>query len=260
VGQRLRAYQQPQEAEVRLESNGGAEVVRVRVQVPVRPFPEGILAEARSPRQLAEKARDAPKEAAGLIESGAVARWYEANGWEYPVAGPTASGMAAVQQLFEALGLVKTPLVELSEIAIRLSGGPGAMVEYVLAAVTQENRAAVAHRTSDQPWLRVGPTVFRGRTACLPLTVAVPTRPGETLRANVSVTANGNQRFVVPVTLVVGGAPPAAPVVPAAVPPRGQALASPVAPVASGSPVPPWRQPLPAGRSGKPCCPPPLWP
>src|SRR5262249_35351678 len=35
----------------------------------------------------------------------------------------------------------------------------------------------------------------------------VPNRPGETLKARVTVDANGNQRFVVPVTLTVQGAP-----------------------------------------------------
>jgi hypothetical protein len=220
VGRQLRAYPKPQEGEVRLESNGGPVTVTVRVQVPVRPFPEGVLAGARSPRELAHKAHDAPREAAALIASGAVARWYEANGWTYPVPGPAASGLAAVQQLFEALGLVKPPPVELSEDAVRLTSGPGEKVEYVLAAVTQEDRAAVAHATSDQPWLHVGPTTFRGRSAFLPLTVpVVPDRPGETLRANVSVTANGSQRFVVPVTLVVGGRRPAPPPAPAPVPP-----------------------------------------
>jgi hypothetical protein len=256
VGRRLGAFHKPQEAEVRLESNGGNVVVTVRVQVPVQPFPEGVLAGARSPRQLAEKARDAPRGAAALIESGAVTRWYEANGWKYPVPGPTATGPAAVQQLFEALGLVKTPTVELSENAIQLRGDPGATVEYALAAVAQENRAAVAHGTSDQPWLRVGPTVFRGRMACMPLTVSVPTRPGETLRANVSVTANGNQRFVVPVTLVVGGPRPAAatpvvvPIAPAArpaLPPTAGAPPPPPPEVRVRGGTPGWQAVLPAG-------------
>ena len=208
-GGRLHAYRDPQQGEVRLESNGGTVTVTVRVRVAVRPFPEGVLAGALSPRELASKARDVPKEAAALVESGAVARWYAANGWTYPVAGPTATGTAAVQQLFEALGLVKPPRVELGEESVELRGSPGQKFEYVLAVVTQENRAVVAHGSSDQPWLRVGPTVFRGRSAFLPLNVAaVPDRPGETLRAQVSVTANGNQRFVVPVTLSVAGPSP----------------------------------------------------
>ena len=217
LGRSVRAYNKQQEAVILLESNGGSVAVIVRLSSPVKPFPEGILAGAQSPRELASKAHHAPKEAAALIENGAVARWYQANGWEYPVPGPAAGGLAAVQQFFEALGLVKTPRVELSEDAIHLQGRPGEKVEYTLAAITQENRAAVAHAKSDQPWLQVGPTVFRGRSAFLPLTLAaVAGRPGEILRATLSVTANGNQRFQVPVALEVSG--PVRAVAPAAAP------------------------------------------
>jgi hypothetical protein len=240
VGRRLRAFRDPQQGEVRLETNGGTVTVVVRVQVPVQPFPEGVLAGALSPRELASKARAAPKEVAVLIERGVVARWYETNGWTYPVTGPTATGQAAVQQLFEALGLVRPPRVELGEKAIRLRGNPGQKIEHVLPVVSPENRAVVAHGSSDQPWLHVGPTVYRDRSAFLPLTVAtVPPRPGETLQANVTVTANGGQRFVVPVTLVVGG-PVAAVARPIAVPiarPSAVPPAVPFAPPPRPSPV-----------------------
>jgi hypothetical protein len=220
AGDRLRAGPRPLEGKLLVESNGGPASVIVRAEVPVRPFPEGVLAGARSPRQVAEKARAHPRQAAPLFEQGAVARWYQDNGWTYPVQAPAASGLAAVQQFFEALGLVKAPRMELSEEAILLHGRPGEKIEHVLAVLTQENRAAVAHGVSDQPWLRIGPPRFRGRVVSLPLTVpAVPGRPGDTLRATVSITANGNQRFTVPVTLVAGGgtatpmpAPAAAPV------------------------------------------------
>jgi hypothetical protein len=216
LGRRLRARDKPQETAIRLESSGGNMTVAIRVEVPVQPFPEGVLAGALSPRQIAKKAHEAPKEAAALIESGAVARWYEVNGWTYPVRGPTAAGMAAVQQLFEALGLVKAPTVELSEDAIRLRGRPGEQVDYTLSVITQENRAAIAHGSSDQPWLQVGKPIFRGRSVFLPLTVpAVPGQPGETLQAILSVSANGTQRFRVPVTLAIAEsdrpAPAAAP-------------------------------------------------
>jgi hypothetical protein len=207
LGSLLRAQRKPQEAEIVLESNGGTVTAVVRVDVPARPFPDGILAGALTPRQIVEKAHGAPREAAALIESGAVARWYAANGWSYPVPGLAAVGLAAVQQLFEALGVVKTPRVELSEEAVRLRGRPGEAIEHVLAVITQENRAAVAFGASDQPWLQVGRTVFRGRSAMVPLTVpAVPSRPGEMLTAQVTVVANGGQRFVVPVTLAVAAA------------------------------------------------------
>ena len=207
-GNRLRAFTEPRETEIVLESNGGAVTVMVRVTVPVRPFPEGVLSGAISPRQMAVKVKEAPKEAAVLIESGAVSRWYQVNGWTYPVLGPTATGIAAVQQLFEALGIVKPPRVELSEDAIYLQGRPGEKLEYSLAVITHENRAAIAHGISDQAWLDVGCTIFRGRSAFLPLTVAaVPADSSASLQAMVEVIANGGQRFTVPVTLVISGAP-----------------------------------------------------
>ena len=46
----------------------------VRAEVPVQPFPEGVLKDARNPRQLAEKAKHSHREAAELFERGAVAR------------------------------------------------------------------------------------------------------------------------------------------------------------------------------------------
>ncbi len=249
VGRHLRAYAKPQDAKVVLESSGGTTTVIVRVRVPVQPFPEGVLAGALSPRQLAEKALPAQAEAAGLVQNGAVARWYEANGWTYPVVGPTATGVAALQQLFEALGLSHPPRVELSEDAVQLSGRPGDKVEHVLVAVSQENRAAVAHAVSDQPWLGVEPTIFRGRSAFLPLTVAsVPGRPGDTLRAELTVTANGGQRWVVPVTLTVGSSSRAV-VTPQAAPALVPLAAPAVPPPSKSVPVP---QPRPRRRAGRP--------
>ena len=171
VGKNLRAYEKPLKAEIVLESNGGNVTVAVEVSVPVRPFPEGVLSGATTPRQLAAKAKAQVREAAVLIENGAVARWYESNGWTYPVQGPTATGQAAVQHLFETLGLVKPPKVELSEASVSLRGKPGQRLEYVLTVVTHEKRAAVAYGVSDQPWLTVGRPQFRGQTATIPLTV-----------------------------------------------------------------------------------------
>jgi hypothetical protein len=165
---------------------------------------------------MAEKMRKAPQQSVGLLESGAVARWYKDNGWIYPVTGPSATGLAAVQQLFEALGLARAPRVFLSEDMIRLTGAPGSRVEYVVAALTNEDRAVAAFGTSDQPWLEVGQPIFRGRTSSLPLTVAnVPGRVGDTHQAKVSVTANGGQRLEATVLLTVAGKPVASPRTPA---------------------------------------------
>ena len=103
-GKRLRASSKQLEGHLAVESNGGVLVVTVRAEVPVKPYPEGVLQGAVTPRQVAEKAKAAPKGAAGHFEKGKVAQWYQDNGWIYPVQGPAASGLGAVQQFFEASG------------------------------------------------------------------------------------------------------------------------------------------------------------
>jgi hypothetical protein len=105
LGERMRASPRPLVGKLLIQSSGGNGLVTVRAEVPVEPFAGGVLAGADSPRQLAEKARVAPKEAAVLFESGLVRKWYEENGWDYPIQGAQASGLGAVQQFFEALGL-----------------------------------------------------------------------------------------------------------------------------------------------------------
>jgi hypothetical protein len=205
-GRELRAGVKPLEARLTVASSGGNVTVRVRAEVPPVPFPDGVLAGALSPRQVAEKAKAAPRQAARLFENGAVVRWYRDNGWAYPVQGPPASGLAAVQQFFEALGLTVPPKVDLADTAVRLRGQPGEPLHHVLRVVAREKRPVYASALSDEPWLSVRGVDLDGRTARVHLVVpAVPPLPGQTLRANLTVTANGRQRFVVPVTLEVSG-------------------------------------------------------
>src|SRR5262249_55413032 len=125
----------------------------------------------------------------------------------------------AVQQFFEALGLARPPKVEISDKEISFHGRTGETLQHRLVVQTAEKRPVYAHATSDQPWLVVGPTQFGGASATVPRSIGpVPYRPGEVLSARLTVTANGNQRFVVPVRLsVVAGlaaTPPPLPVVP----------------------------------------------
>jgi hypothetical protein len=203
-GQHLRAGIKTLEGRLLVDSNGGTAEVVIRADVPVTPFPEGVLAGAVSPRQVAEKAKAAPKEAAALFESGAVAQWFQRNGWTYPVQGPAGRGLGAVQQFFEALGLSAPPKVAVNPQIIRLSGAVGASVQQALEVRAEERRPVYAHAVADQPWLEVGGAEYRGRVAVLRVKVnEVPDRPGETLQGKVTVRANGNQRFDVAVSLTV---------------------------------------------------------
>jgi hypothetical protein len=210
-GQSLRAWQKPLEAVLEVQSSGGTAKVVVRAEVPVRPFPTGPLAGACSPRELADKVRASPHAAAVFLENGAVAQWYQDNGWTYPIQAPTSRGVGAVQQFFEALGLSRAPRVEVSPSVVHLRGPAGSCLRQALQLQALEKRPVWAHGVSNQPWLTVGIAQLDGVNAVLPLLVAaVPDQPGATLDACIKVTTNGNQRLVVPVTLTIEAANPLA--------------------------------------------------
>lgn len=253
-GKSLRASSKPLEGKLVIETNGGTMTVMVRAEVPVKPFPEGALAGARSPRQLAEKAKVHSKDAAAAFEKGTVAQWYKDNGWIYPVQGPVASGMSAIQQFFEALGLSRPPRVDISDRTLNLKGAAGGRVEHTLEVRTSEKRAVYAYAKSSQAWLQPGPPRFNGRVVTLPIAVpSVPGKPGETLQAKLWVTANGNQKFTVPVVLAVGegvrpqaAAPVAAIAASAAAPPVRAAAPAPVVVSAASATAPPVRAAAPS--------------
>jgi hypothetical protein len=203
-----RAGPKPIEGRLTAESNAGTVTVLVRATKPIKPFPDGVLKGAKTPRQIAEKARDNQKDVAPLFESGAVAQWYASNGWTYPVKIPAASGLAAIQQFFEALGFVKPPKVDISRQELSLSGSPGDKLPLSIEVSSQEKKPVFAHVTSNVPWLEVSRPKFNGRIVTVNMSVpTVPNRPGERLEGELTVISNGNQRFTVPVRLDVAGSP-----------------------------------------------------
>jgi len=205
-GQHLRAGNKPLVGHLVVESNGGTATITIRADVPIKPYPDGVLAGALTPRNIAEKAKAQPKESAALFEKGAVARWFKDNGWIYPVQGPSASGLGAVQQFFEALGLATAPKLEISQRALSFRGDAGQSLQATLEVRTPEKRPVFAYASADESWLDVSKTTLSGRVATINVRIpSVPNRPGQTLKAVIRVTGNGNQRFKVPVTLAVEG-------------------------------------------------------
>src|SRR5206468_2790999 len=73
---------------------------------------------------------------------------------------------------------------------------------------TEESRFVHAEAHSSESWLKVLPARSQGKSATIPLRIEVPDRPGETLHATVTFHGNGQQRFVVSVTLTVAGITP----------------------------------------------------
>jgi hypothetical protein len=202
LGKALRTHPRPQEGRIFVSAGGTGSTVSVRIEVPMLPFPDGVLAGALTPRQVAEKSRAFPREAGRLFESGAVAQWYQANGWRYPVEGKAALGMAAVQQFFEALGLTKPPRVVLGQNSVELAGAPGGNVDTFVFVESVESRPIYAHAVSETPWLVIGKSRNQGNSVRVHLRVpTVPPLPGQQLQGRAIITCNGNQRFTVQLTL-----------------------------------------------------------
>ena len=205
-GQKIRAGAKPFAGRLIVDSNAGRQAVKIQMDVPILPFPAGILEGARTPRELAHKARQNPKEAALLFEKGAVVEWYKSNGWIYPVEGPTSSGLGAVQQYFEALGLAKAPRVEISHTHLQFQGIPGEKIPFTLNVWTQDRKPVFAHGMSDLNWIKFPPPQFQGAEVRLPLEMEIPNRPGDVVTGKIVVIANGNQRFRVPIEVAINNA------------------------------------------------------
>lgn len=205
-GQYLRAGTRPLEGQLVIDSNGGSVTVMVRADVPVTPFAGGLFDGAVTPRQVAEKAKANPKEAAPYFEDGRVAAWFQSNGWTYPVQGPPMPGVGAVQQFFEALGVAKPPMVQVAPPTFHFDGVPGKVFEVNLEVSSPERKVVYGWATSDRYWAEVGKTKLTGRNAVIPITITVPDRKG-TQEAKLTVVGNGQKKWVVPITMaVIGGA------------------------------------------------------
>jgi hypothetical protein len=213
VGHKLRASLKPLVGKIVIDSNGGKAEVTVTVQVPVKPFPEGILQGAQTPRQLAERAFKQPKEAAVYFETGKVKEWYEANGWTYGVQGPPANGLAAVQQFLEACGWTTPPRVECETGEVQLEGPVNGKLEFSVRVKGLDPKPVFAWAVSNQPWLVPGKAHCAGRIATIPVTIPQIPAPsnGDRLQAELTVTSNGRAKFTIPVTVRVSGFVPPPP-------------------------------------------------
>jgi len=182
---RVSAGTKPVEGRLTVSSNGGTVTVLIRAEKPVKPFAKGPLAGAKTPREVASKAKANAKDVSPYFENGDIEQWYTINGWTYPVKVPAASGVAAIQQFFEALGLTKPPKVDIAQQKIALSAAPGERLTASIEVSTEEKKPIFAHVTSSVPWIEVGKAKPSGQTVSVPMSVpSVPNKPGEVLRGN----------------------------------------------------------------------------
>src|SRR5207237_9365322 len=116
----------------------------------------------KAQRDLAVAMKQQPKAAVPVLESGEVRRWFETNGWTYPVAGPEVRGVAAVQQFFEAMGLSKPPTVQVSPPEVRLRCKYPDSARYELTLSTPAKKWVYAPLTSDSQWVKIPSQHVRG--------------------------------------------------------------------------------------------------
>ncbi len=136
-------------------TNGGISEVAVRLDVASIPFAQAPFQGAVTPRQMAERMRANPKLAVPLLENGEIAHWFQLNGWTYPVSGPPARGVAAVQQFFEGMGLSKPPPLLLSEQEVHFFCTQPEVAQARVTLRTPAKKWVYAQADSDKPWLRV---------------------------------------------------------------------------------------------------------
>jgi hypothetical protein len=194
-------------------SNGGIVEVPVRLNVIANPFPLAPYKGAGTPRDLAVRMRANPKPAAALLESGEVGRWFESNAWPYPVNGPTAQGMAAVQQFFESMGLARAPTVSLSENSLHfICTHPESAIGQVTFQAA-ERKWVYGRLTCDVPWVRLSAPAFSGpQKAGLFVEVDSSSLPAGHHEASVQVIGNAGKTLPLRISVeVVRPQPPPPP-------------------------------------------------
>jgi hypothetical protein len=177
-------------------TNGGIAEVPVRIDVAALPFPRAPFQGAGSARALAERMREHPKQAVPLLENGEIARWFAANGWTYPVQGPTAKGVAAVQQFFEGMGLSKPPAVVPVETELRFSCVPPEVATGQVLLRTAAKKWVYATADSNRHWLRVlTPAASGPQQAAVGFEIDSSLMDEGLHEGAIEVTANAGQRL-----------------------------------------------------------------
>lgn len=189
-------------------TNGGIVEVSVSVDLQARPFPHAPFAGVDRPQALAQRMHAQPKAAVPILENGEIAAWFAANGWTYPVQGPSAQGVGAVQQFFEAMGLAKPPPVALSEPTLDVDCYAGEICRGHLLLHTPARKWVYGIIEAEARWLRVlTPNVSGPQQARIDFDFQTGALAPGTYHTRLRVTANGGQVVTTQVRLNVESTP-----------------------------------------------------
>jgi hypothetical protein len=201
---------QPYGARLTVVTNGGIVEVPARLDVAAHGFTKPPFQGVKSARELAERMRGQPKAAVPLLESGEIGRWFEANGWNYPVRGVSAKGVAGVQQFFEAMGLSKPPVVHLSQTEAQHTCTYPETVRGQVVLQTAARKWVYASVESDAAWLKVLTLVVSGpQQAQIAYEIDSRSMPASgAAAATLTVHANGGQKLALKVRVQLYGHKP----------------------------------------------------
>jgi hypothetical protein len=186
-------------------TNGGIAEVPVRLDLASVPFPKAPFQGADSPRAMAERMRANPRAAVPLLENGDVARWFAANSWTYPVQGPRARGVAAVQQFFEGMGLSKPPSLQLSDETLHFVVEAPEVRRGQVVLRTSAKKWVYAQAESDVPWLKLTANSVSGPQQA-PITFEIDSSlmtEGRVHEGTIQLVANAGQKLSVRITVDV---------------------------------------------------------
>jgi hypothetical protein len=197
-------------AKLTVVTNGGVSEVPARIDLIAHPFTRPPFQGVKSQREMAERMRAQPKAAVPLLESGEIGRWFESNGWNYPVRGTPIKGVAGVQQFFENMGLSKPPLVQLGQKEVLHRCEYPETVRGQVALQTSAKKWVYANVESDSPWLRVlTPQVSGPQQAQIGYEIDTRQAPaGQAALGTLTVHANGGQKLTLQVRAHVVGVTP----------------------------------------------------
>ena len=96
------------------------------------------------------------------LADGSVRRLFHAEGWNYPLRGPLAPALGAVQQYFEALGLSTVPRVSLDAAGFDVTCDYPEMVTRAVTLSTRSKKWIYAFVDSGALWIKPRESVFAG--------------------------------------------------------------------------------------------------
>lgn len=198
---------------LRVITNGGLVEAPIQIEVTPHPFAREPFRAGRTPREIAKKMRDHPKEAAPILESGELAQWFARNNWPFPVRGTPARGVAGVQQFFEAMGLSTPPPVRLSQSQVQLTCVVPDRPRAQVSVQTPVKKFVYAAISSEVPWLQVlTPDISGPQQAAFQFAVVPEQLPrGKSAEGTLQVLANGNQKLPLTVRVEIVRPAPALP-------------------------------------------------